>query len=170
MVLMAAAEQLISALTPKVPGAPDPIGGEGAPGIDMKPTIKPEEAKGPSKINAELLAADGQAPPPAIAAPGVAPGTGPLPQAPPVIVPGAGGSKASISGTGQLPTDDLDVVQIPEGPAAGPAGMSLEEKMAMAAQLGSLLRGPGAPRPPGAPGGGGPGINMQPVFLRDLRG
>ena len=116
------------------PTAPDPMGGQ-APGINMTPT-----AQAPSAMNAEILKADGQAPPP-----------------PPI----------------DIPTEDLDVVQIPEGPGGGDgmfAGMTKTEKMAAIASLGSLLRGPGPPPPPGAPGGGGPGIDMQPVFLRDLRG
>ena len=142
-------------------------GAEGGGGFDMKPTDLLAQAAGPSpaqaegsKINESLMKADGQTPPPAIAAPSVAPGTGPLPQGPPVNL------------TDQAPTSDLDVVQIPtDAPPSvtgeDPSKMSLEAKMAMAAQLGSLLRGPPAPRPPSV--GAGPGINMQPVFLKDLQ-
>jgi hypothetical protein len=55
-------------------------------------------------------------------------------------------------------------ITLPEGnvpePVEGEKKLGIEEKMAIAAQLGSLLRGPGAPAPPG---GGGQGINIQPV-------
>ena len=132
-------------------------GGEGG-GFDMKPTNLLAEAAGPSpaqaegsKINESILKADGQAPPASIAIPSVEPGTGPLPQGPPVDLdsgfPGDVGPN------------------LPEG--GDPSKMSLEAKMAMAAQLGSLMRGPAPPRPPSV--GAGPGINMQPVFLKDLQ-
>ena len=138
-VLMMVAEQAIKALSPPAPG--DPLAGGAAPGINMAPTAAPDEG---SKINEEYLKVDGQ-PPPSIARPGVEPGTGPLPQGPP---------------NNEFPGDVGP--NLPEDPSK----MSLEAKMAMAAQLGSLMRGP-APPPP--PSGGGPGINMQPVFLKDLQ-
>jgi hypothetical protein len=76
----------------------------------------------------------------------------------------------------------LDVQKLPEqAAAAGPlqqapkdgkgffGDMSTADKMAFAASIGSLMRGPGAPPPPGAPSGG-QGIQMDPVFLRQLYG
>ena len=173
MIMAMVAQEAMKLLKGEAP--PDPSAG-GGPGINMAPAFQ-QQAGGPgvdaSKINESILKADGQAPPPAIAATSVAPGTGPLPQGDPVITAGSTGSFDNISGTGQAPTADLDVVQIPtdappEVTGGDPSKMSLEAKMAMAAQLGSLLRGPAPPPPPG--GGGGPGINMQPVFLKDLRG
>jgi hypothetical protein len=112
----------------------------GGPGINAPGALP---VGGPSKINEAIRVADGG-----------------LPQAAPVQLPQ------------QTPTADLDVVQIPtdappEVTGEGGDKMSLEAKMAMAAQLGSLMRGPGAPPPPG--GGGGPGINMKPVFQDTLR-
>ena len=69
----------------------------------------------------------------------------------------------SITGPGtKIPT-------IEEGTGGGMfEGMSTMDKMAMAASLASLLRGPGPPPPPSA--GGGPGINMQPMSLRSMYG
>jgi hypothetical protein len=143
LILSMLAQEAMKAL--KGPGAPgsDPVEGGAAPGINMTP----------SKINEEILKADGQAPP--------------------VVAAGGSGNFAPVPGqqsqtditTTLPPSEDLGI-----DPSAGGGKMSLEEKMAMAAQLGSLLRGPGAPPAPGGVGGGGPGINMQPVFLRDLRG
>ena len=89
-------------------------------------------------------------------------------QAPPVIVPGSTGDIAPVPG--QQSQTDISP-QLPESTefdtgGGDPSKMSLEAKMAIAAQLGSLARGPGAPPPPHV--GAGPGINMQPVFLKDL--
>jgi hypothetical protein len=74
--------------------------------------------------------------------------------------------QAGKFGTGNLLTPDFgasgkDIA----GAAAKKDGMSFDEKMqmaAIAASLGSVLAGPGAPPPPGAPRGGG--IGMSPVF------
>jgi hypothetical protein len=168
-ILAMVAQQAMKLLNPE---APPPPGGADAPGIDMQPAFQTQTQglPGGSKINAELLKADGQPPPPSIAIPSVEAGTGPLPQGAPVITAGSTGSFGNISGTGQAPTDDLDVVQIPtDAPPSVTGegeGMSLEAKMAIAAQLGSLARGPAPPSPPHV--GAGPGINMQPVFLKDL--
>lgn len=136
------AQQAIKALSPPQPGAPPEV--VPGPGIDMAP----------STINAEILKADGQAPP--------------------AITAGASGNFAPVPGQ-QSQGDISTQLPLPEDLGIDYSGprdtgkMSLEEKMALAAQLGSLLRGPSAPPPPGAPSGGA-GINMQPVFLRDLRG
>jgi hypothetical protein len=69
--------------------------------------------------------------------------------------------QAEKFGTGELLKPDA--FDEPEEKGGFLSGMSTTEKMAMAAQLGSLLRGPAAPAPPSAPTGG-QGINMQPVF------
>jgi hypothetical protein len=73
-------------------------------------------------------------------------------------------TEAGKFGTGEL----LDPTGFDPAPAeTGGKGMfgdmSTSEKLAMAASLGSLLRGPGAPPPPGARSGG-QGINMTPQF------
>lgn len=106
---------------------------------------------GPSKINAEILGADGQAPP--------------------VIVPGSTGDMGAIPGQQSQTDISTSLPESTEIDTSGtdPSKMSMEAKMAMAAQIGSLMRGNGAPPPPGNVSGGGPGINMQPVFLKDLR-
>lgn len=78
-------------------------------------------------------------------------------------------------------TSGLDTTQIPNPADAGKVAegikgeggglfgdMSTTDKMAMAASIASLLRGPAPPPPPGR--GGGQGINMQPVSLRSLYG
>ena len=143
-------------------------GGEGG-GIQMEGTLPPPEPAEGSKINEALLKADGQAPPASIALPSVQPGTGPLPQGAPVITAGSTGNFAPVPG--QQSQTDIGV-QLPESseipPPQATEGMSLEAKMAIAAQLGSLARGPGPIPAPHV--GAGPGINMQPVFLKDLRG
>ena len=54
-----------------------------------------------------------------------------------------------------------------EGKSGFFGDMSKADKLAFAASVGSLLRGPGPPSPPSA-SAGGQGINMAPVFLRDL--
>jgi len=118
-----------------------------------------------TKINADITQADGGAPPVTIgqndAATGSITGTsGQPPAGPPpesIALPPPDGSVAP--GTGPLP----------QGPPAEDGGkMSMEAKMAIAAQMGSMLRGPGAPRPPSTPSG--PGINMQPTTLDDIYG
>ena len=76
-----------------------------------------------------------------------------------------------------IPTDDLDVVQIPKDVPSEVSGkqgmfgdMSTADKVAMAATLGSMLRGSDRQMPaPGRGGAGGPGINMQPVFQNTIR-
>lgn len=78
------------------------------------------------------------------------------------------------AGIEKIDTPDLtEGIRIPE--KEGFFGdMSKADKLAMAAQLGSMLRGPGAPPPPSAGGGGVRGIDMQPAFtnvtLRQLYG
>ena len=152
--MLAVAQQVLDLLSPKPVGAL-PLD-TSAPGIDMQSTLQPPPPAGGgadvgSKINAELLKADGR------------------PPAPPVLTAGSTGDFAPVPGQ-QSQTDITPSLPEATGLALTEGGdkMSLEAKMAIAAQMGSLLRGPGAPPPPG--GGGGPGINMRPVFQDTLRG
>jgi len=73
---------------------------------------------------------------------------------------------AGTEGVGQsLDTQMQDAFKAPMPKDGGKGGMSFDEKMqlaGLAASLGSVLAGPGAPPPPGAPRGGG--IQMAPVF------
>ena len=133
------------------PGAPQPPQAGPKAGIEMESTLQPIPTPDPTvstKINSEIAKANN-----------------PIEQIPtPDIL-----DSPKIP-TGPDGTEGLDVVEIPGGPP-DTKGMSTESKMAMAAQIGSLLRGPGAPSPPGR---GGQSINMSPVFqgitMRQLAG
>jgi hypothetical protein len=153
------AEMLMKLLMPQGPQAP---GAPGGGGIDMKPQFDlnaalqqnqtpvpaqdmgfqiPNQTDIGSKMQAAVIKADK-----------------------PAIVPGAEQAAATAQG--------LDVVQIPtDAPPEVTGKKSMDDKLqmaAMAAQLGSLLQGPGAPPPPGAPRGGG--MSFQPYSPRQLYG
>ena len=167
---LAALLPLITAIigAAKGPGAPAAPAAGGEAGIDIKPTIGEEEKPIGSKMNQEIAVADGQ-PPPSIAAPPpqVAPGTGPLP-ASPLVDLGQSPTPVGQTSPGGFRGDPTLPESAPIDTGGGGEKMSMEAKMAIAAQMGSLLRGPGAPRPPSAPSG--PGINMQPTTIADLYG
>lgn len=96
---------------------------------------------------------------------------------------------AEVSGQGSagqapiaLPQEPIEKIEtpditenpmLPETPVEGGGkggmfeDMSTADKLALAASLGSLFRGPA---PPGPPSRGGTGINMQPVSIRQLYG
>lgn len=143
-------------------------GGEG--GIDMEPIFEKAMAEVASSFKS-VPGSEHQAAIEAADAPPIS-ATGPM-SLPSV----GGGGVADQPMTAGIGMDKIDVPEItdtqklPEKEGGLLAGMSTEDKLAMAASLGSLLRGPGAPPPPGAPSGG-QGINMSPVFqnvtLRDL--
>lgn len=148
--IAALAPLLISAATEalKGPGVPTTPAAGGI-GINMSPTGGGE----PSVINADIARADGQATP----------------------LFGAGGEAAAKLNLDAPPPITQPGTPVPEQPTraqakagAGGEKMSMEAKMAIAAQMGSLLRGPGPPPPPSA--GGGPGIQMKPTTLDDIYG
>lgn len=81
--------------------------------------------------------------------------------------------EAGKFGTGELLSPDFGKTPVnqPEEGGDGFFGdMSAADKVAMASSIGSLFRGPGPPRPPSVGGGGGRGIDMQPVFLNTIYG
>ena len=158
--LAALAPLLISAVTEAIkgPGVPtNPVAG--GVGINMQPT---QEEDAGSVINADIARADGQPQAPLFGAGGEAAAAQNLgvPLDPPVV--DAGGPPPITQPGTPLPEPTAETA------AAAPGKMSMEAKMAIAAQMGSLLRGPGPPRPPSAPSG--PGIQMQPTTLDDIYG
>lgn len=146
------------AANPQAPGAP------GAPsgGIDLNPTDF-EQAE--SKMQAAVSKADGM-PQQSMKIGGLditpGPAAAPTPDAgldvpPPGIASGQGTGELLSPGAFGEPDDPI-----------GKKNMNDKLQMAaLAAQLGSVLQGPGAPPPPAAPRGGG--IQMTPQFMTARR-